>query len=405
MGTAVKWHSTSFRGVRYREHPTKKHGVGKDRYFAIRYQKDGKREEEGLGWASDGWTTEKAAIELSKLKQAATLGEGPVTLKEKRALAREKQEAQQRDSILVKDFYKKTYTPYAKREKKESTWEREDDLYRRVIEPAIGNLPMRQVSPIHLEKIKKGMADAGKAPRTIQYALAVIRMIFNVARKKGAFVGENPISRINMPKVDNGRLRYLTPEEARKLLDCLQKRDANTYEMALVSLLAGLRLGEIASLCWQDIDARNRIITVRDPKNKSTRVVYMCDELREMFQHKAKRHRGEPGDLVFLDSKGKKYLKQTWHFRQAVKDAKLNNGITDKRLKFTFHGLRHTHGSWAAQQGVDILTIKEMLGHRTLVMAMRYSHLSAQAVKAGVNKVAENLQARDESQKSRGESA
>jgi cytochrome c peroxidase len=81
-----------------------------------------------------------------------------------------------------------------------------------------------------------------------------------------------------------------------------------------------------------------------------------------------------------------------------VKDARLNEGITDKRLKITFHGLRHTHGSWAAQQGVDILTIKEMLGQKTLVMAMRYSHLSGQAVKQGVNKVAEVFKKENEAQ-------
>ncbi|MCT4628009.1 hypothetical protein [Halodesulfovibrio sp.] len=49
-----KWNSTSIRGIRYREHPTRKHGVKKDRYFAICYQKDGKRREAALGWASEG---------------------------------------------------------------------------------------------------------------------------------------------------------------------------------------------------------------------------------------------------------------------------------------------------------------------------------------------------------------
>lgn len=399
------WHTTKFRGVRFRQHETRKHGLIFDRYFQIRYQKGGKRHEESLGWASDGWTAEKAAIELNKNRQAAITGEGPSTLKEKRAISKSKKEAQDRDSILLSDFYKKTYTPYAQREKKENTWEREDNIFKLWIEPALGSLPMKHVSPIHLEKIKKSMADAGRAPRTIQYVLAVVRMIFNMAKKKGAYIGDNPISKINMPKVDNGRLRFLTPEEARRLLECLKRQDFGAYEMALVSLLSGLRFGEIASLCWQDIDTSNRILTVRDPKNKQARVVYMCDELREMFRNKAKRHKDAPGELVFPNTKGTMYERPPWSFRQAVKDARLNDGITDKRLKFTFHGLRHTHGSWAAQQGVDVLTIKEMLGHKTLIMAMRYSHLSAQAVKTGVNKVAEAFQTHDGIKESRGESA
>ena len=72
----VEWKKTKHQGVRYYEHKTRKHGVNLDRYFAIRYQVDGKRKEEGLGWTSDKWTAEKAALELAALKKARTLGEG-----------------------------------------------------------------------------------------------------------------------------------------------------------------------------------------------------------------------------------------------------------------------------------------------------------------------------------------
>jgi len=74
----MEWHKLEgYKGVRYREHETRKKGIKKDRYFAIRYRvinSKGKSEqhEEGLGWASDGWTAEKAAGELAKLKYAST---------------------------------------------------------------------------------------------------------------------------------------------------------------------------------------------------------------------------------------------------------------------------------------------------------------------------------------------
>ena len=67
---AAKWKKTKYPGVRYYEHATRKHGIRKDRYYAIRYQKEGKRKEEGLGWASKGWTAEEANVELSELKKA-----------------------------------------------------------------------------------------------------------------------------------------------------------------------------------------------------------------------------------------------------------------------------------------------------------------------------------------------
>ena len=87
---AKKWHSTKYPGVRYREHPTRKHGVKKDRYFAIRHQVKGKRKEEGLGWSSEGWTVHKASITLAELKKGYVTGEGPTRLSEKRRLAKEK---------------------------------------------------------------------------------------------------------------------------------------------------------------------------------------------------------------------------------------------------------------------------------------------------------------------------
>lgn len=88
-----RWHSTEFEGVRYRKHPTRKHGIVNDRYFSIRYRVDGKRFEEGLGWASKGMTVQKAALQLAELQEAYRKGTGePVTLREKREVARTERE-------------------------------------------------------------------------------------------------------------------------------------------------------------------------------------------------------------------------------------------------------------------------------------------------------------------------
>ena len=99
MGTEInkanklKWFKTKHPGVRYRSHPSRKHGaVGKDKYFVIRYQrtivvngvKRKERKEESLGWSSEGWTASKAAEQLASLKNAARSGDGPTSLGEKR---------------------------------------------------------------------------------------------------------------------------------------------------------------------------------------------------------------------------------------------------------------------------------------------------------------------------------
>ncbi len=80
----AKWYTTKFKGVRYRKHATRKHGALQDKYFTIRVQLDGKRQEEGLGWASQGWSEKNAALELEKLKENHKKGKGPVRLREKR---------------------------------------------------------------------------------------------------------------------------------------------------------------------------------------------------------------------------------------------------------------------------------------------------------------------------------
>ncbi len=70
----TKWIKTNFPGVRYREHPTRKNGIRRDQYFTIRYKLAGKDKEEGLGWASEGWTGAKAYDHLKELKRTARVG-------------------------------------------------------------------------------------------------------------------------------------------------------------------------------------------------------------------------------------------------------------------------------------------------------------------------------------------
>ena len=90
----VEWQRLDV-GIRVRIHPTRRDGALPDRYFVLRYSVDGVKKQEALGWASRGWTLAKARDELAKLRAAARLGEGPVTLKEKRELARTVREAAQ----------------------------------------------------------------------------------------------------------------------------------------------------------------------------------------------------------------------------------------------------------------------------------------------------------------------
>ena len=97
----AKWIKVKFPGVRYREHPTRKHGKRRDQYFTIRYKVNGKDKEEGLGWASQGWTAAKAYDRLKELKANRKAGEGPQTLAEKRAIEDKRKETEKTERELT----------------------------------------------------------------------------------------------------------------------------------------------------------------------------------------------------------------------------------------------------------------------------------------------------------------
>ncbi len=399
------WKSTKFRGVRYREHPTRKHGIQSDKYFSIRYQRDGKRVEEGLGWASEmdpkdkkHWTAEKAALMLADLKAAAKgIEDGPTRLAEKRAIVQAEKEAVEAEkkrieieSITFGQFFEKTYLPISETGKKLETTRKEKEHFHNWIQPIIGSAPLKDVKPFQIEKIKKNVLDAGKSPRTLEYILATIRQTWNLARRDGYVHDEAPTKNVKIPRIDNRRQRFLSPDEARALLDHLEIRDMMVYRMALVSLFAGLRAGEIFGLKWGHIDLDRGIIHVVDPKGVKNRVAYMPAKLMEMFGQMTQ---GSHDDLIFKckDAKTGKEGKQIENtpraFFAALKDLGFNAGVSDPRRRVCFHTLRHTFASWHVASGTDLYTVKELLGHSVMAMTERYAHLGVNAMQSATRNI------------------
>jgi len=386
--------SDRYPGVRYREHPTRKHGATPDRYYAIRFQVDGRRVEEGLGWSSEGWSERKALVEMEKLKTAAKTGEGASSLREKRAIAKAKRDAEEaaavqaeKDSLTFGAFFEVSYLPQEAADgKAPRSIIREKQLFKKWIAPVIGSMPMKAISPFHLERIKANITGAGLKPRTAQYTLAIVRQVFNAARRAGAFTGESPIEKVKMPSaVGNARLRFLTPDEAGRLLDALAAgRSRDTHDVSLLSLYTGLRSSECFKLRWADVDLEGRVLHVMDTKNKHPRSVPMPNNVVAMLTAR----RPNPcdlGSLVFPNANGDVTAFVSNAFRRAVEHLGLNDGITDSRQKVVFHSLRHTCASWMVQRGVPLFTVGKILGHKTLTMTERYSHLAPDTLRAAID--------------------
>jgi len=380
------WEKTRFPGVRFRKHKNRKHGVQFDKYFAIRYQRGGKRKEEGLGWLSEGWTAQKSALQLAELKNAYRTGDGHTRLAEKRKSVKQKKAKAKRRALSFQKIFTKQYFPQAKADKDRQSYNRELSLFNKWIKPVIGPLPLNDIAPIHLEKIKKSMKDAGRAARSIQYALAVIRQVLNWSYRNNLFNGENPVKKVRIPTVDNKLTRFLTVQEADLLLPALKTKSREMWEMTLLSLHCGMRASEIFRLTWGDINADNDNILVKGKGNKN-RFAYMTRAVKDMLLSKDIQGKS---DLLYLSPHGGQRREVSKTFRYVVNELGFNDGITDRTGRVVFHTLRHTFASWLVQNGESLYVVKERLGHSTMAMTERYSHLAPENQR-GTVKTLENF--------------
>lgn len=386
MAGAVK---SQYPNVRYREHKTRKHGLRFDRYFYIRYRLNGKNREEGVGWSSEGMTALKASGILATLKENIRFGRHPQTVAEMRdmeELAFTKQKKELIEATLAKTtfdtFWKTTYAT-ALAEKKPRTAAHEQGMTGKWILPVLGPVALQEISPLHVEHIGQAMKKAGKSPATIIKVYGIISQVWNLAALRGLVTGNNPAKLVKKPRQDNRRMRFLQPDEAVTLLDALKKRSLDMHDIALVSLFAGLRAGEVHHLNWGDVDFVTGLLYIRDPKNKISRHAFITAEIKEMLQRRFQGQSKE--ELIFPGQYGQERGDVSDTFERVVEEIGLNKGVQDTRLRVVFHTLRHTFASWLVQRGTPLYTVAELMGHTTLEMTRRYSHLAPDAMKAAAN--------------------
>ncbi|GHT99577.1 hypothetical protein FACS1894126_5840 [Alphaproteobacteria bacterium] len=199
----VKWFKIeNVKGVRYYEHNTRTYKKRKDRSFALVYKLDGKTKTETLGWESDGWTIEKAVARLQELKHNQKIGQGPKTLAEKREQSKKAQEQeeekQKEESIKLITFAEvfEKYISQAKEDKSEKSCNNEIGIFNHWISDYVKDKAMNEITPDLLEQIKKAMNEKGRAARTIHYTIAVIRQVFNYAKSRDLYNGDNPVNKI-----------------------------------------------------------------------------------------------------------------------------------------------------------------------------------------------------------------
>jgi integrase len=404
----IKWERAG-KGLQSYSHETRKHGVNYDRCFRGRYKVDKKETAIVFGWESEWVAGEKARRkatgekgprisfvdhckgELLRLKDNARKGSGPGTIKEERALAEiqrneedQARVAEEKESITFGAYFKKVYLPIATTHKKPDTIKEEKSVFKVWLKPYLGNRKLRDLRPLHLERLKRDMLEKKKAPRRVQYVLAISRQVWNTARNEGVVSGDWPGRGVKIPKIDNRRMRFLSLQESEDLLSELKSRSQQAHDITLISLDCGLRFGEIVKLQWGHVNIGDGIIMVVDPKGTKNRAAFMTARVKEMFQAMPM---GNKTDLVFKDTNGQPIKKISKTFSRAVDHLGLNDGVTDRRDRVVYHSARHTFASNLISNGADLYVVSQLLGHADVTMAARYSHLGAGSLRAAVQRM------------------
>jgi len=163
---------------------------------------------------------------------------------------------------------------------------------------------------------------------------------------------------------ESWRIRYLEKHEAVLLLDACNEI---TRQIVACALSTGMRKDELFELTWDDVRFDTGFTYVRKSKNSDQRQIPISEELNDILMDVRKAALQE-AKYVFPGKNGGKRTDVKKSFESACKKA----GITN----FRFHDLRHTFASWLVMAGVDITTVSRLLGHKSLAMTLRYSHLA-----------------------------
>jgi integrase len=178
---------------------------------------------------------------------------------------------------------------------------------------------------------------------------------------------------MKFPKLDNARLAFLTKEQASKLIEALKERYPRLYMLTVVLLATGARFSEVASLRWSDINFETNMIYFKATKDGNARWIIMTPLVQEIINQLCKEV--NKSGLVIPNTLDTQYEQMPKQWQDVVDEIIVGNSDADAKHRITTHSLRHTHASWLAVAGLDIMHIKEQLGHKTIEMTMRYSHL------------------------------
>jgi integrase len=216
--------------------------------------------------------------------------------------------------------------------------------------------------------VKRGNQPLSAA--AINRPLALLRHLLRLASEEWEALAT--VTKIRLEKEGQGRLRWLTPEEATKLLaKCRESANPALVDLVELALYTGMRQGEALGLTWDRVDRSRGVILLEVTKSGRRREVPLNVQADAVLARRA-----GSGTL-----EGPVFGTRSWYaFRTYWESAVEKAGLGD----FRFHDLRHTFASWAIQRGASLPEVKDLLGHHSLAMVMRYAHLAPEHLRSAV---------------------
>jgi len=259
-------------------------------------------------------------------------------------------------------------------------WPRARKSYANKVNALKKHFAGKRLQEIGAKEIGKFIADrlaAGASPATTNRDRAILSKLFNWAIASNFYGGENPVRKVKPFKESTGRTRFLTADEAGRLVE---KSSVHLRPVVVCALRTGGRLGEILTLTWEDVDLDRGVLYFEQGNTKSgkQREVPIDPVLDEVLRERRKKIflGGDAREFVFTRL-GNRLRNVRTGFEKARKRAGLGEDVT-------FHTLRHTFASWYVQNGGDVFRLQEYLGHSTMALTKRYAHLSEKFRRDGV---------------------
>jgi len=304
---------------------------------------------------------------------AVTKEEARAALREAvaRAFDRKYNTKREKGNITFKEFADLYIDNYAKVNKQ--SWDSDQYRIQSNMLPFFGNLPLKEINPFliekyraeRLEKTRKTMNGTTHISKsTVNREITIMKRMFNVAIDWG-HAETNPVQKVKLfSEKDTQKERILTDEEELNLLKACPKYIRPIVETALNT---GMRRGEIFNLKWEQVDLDEMTITVLYTKSGKNRTIPINSRLHQILLEQEEKSIQSP--LVFPNPDTRRPFVD---IKKSFKSACDKANIKDLR----FHDLRHTFASRLVRAGVDLITVRDLLGHFSVRVTQRYTHSS-----------------------------